>query len=152
MAAYTFRKCERLNRRKVLEKMFAGGARSYSFFPLRVVYMPLPDGCEAEGSSAVQVLVSVSKRRFKRAVKRNRMKRLIREAYRLNKHVLLDALPGGCRPLAVAFIYLSDELCAWQVMERRMRAALLRLADDVAISSPSSSLTAASAADSAAAL
>lgn len=134
MTAYTFRKCERLNRRKVLEKMFAGGARSYSFFPLRVVYMPLPEGCEAEEGSAVQVLVSVSKRRFKRAVKRNRMKRLIREAYRLNRHVLLDALPEGCRPLAVAFIYLSDELCAWPVMERRMRAALLRLADDVAAS------------------
>ena len=115
---YTFRKPERLNRKKVLERMFAGGARSYSFFPLRVVYVPAQ-----ELEAPVSVLVSVSKRRFKRAVKRNRVKRQVREAYRLNKHLLLDVLPPGCPPLAVAFIYLADELCD----SRALRPAVCRL-------------------------
>ena len=124
---YTFRKPERLNRKKVLERMFAGGARSYSFFPLRVVYVPAQ-----ELEAPVSVLVSVSKRRFKRAVKRNRVKRQVREAYRLNKHLLLDVLPPGCPPLAVAFIYLADELCDSALITRRMQAALARVADNLA--------------------
>ena len=124
---YTFRKPERLNRKKVLERMFAGGARSYSFFPLRVVYVPAQ-----ELEVPVSVLVSVSKRRFKRAVKRNRVKRQVREAYRLNKHLLLDVLPPGCPPLAVAFIYLANELCDSALITRRMQAALARVADNLA--------------------
>ena len=128
---YTFRKAERLCRQKVLEKMFAGGSRSYSFFPLRVVYMPAP-----ELDAPVSVMVSVSKRRFKRAVRRNRVKRQIREAYRLQKHLLLDALPAGCPPLAVAFIYLGDKLCESAVIAARVKAALARIADNVAAQAP----------------
>ena len=73
----TLRKSERLDKKKVIEKMFAGGSRSFSVFPLRVVYLPVE---ELEVSASI--LISVSKRRFKRAVKRNRVKRQIREAYR----------------------------------------------------------------------
>ena len=127
---YTFRKRERLNRQKVLERMFAGGARSYSFFPLRMVYIFAP-----ELETPVSVLVSVSKRHFKRAVKRNRVKRQIREAYRLNKHLLIDALPPGCPPVAVAFIYLSDEVSDSALIDQRMKAALARVADNVTASS-----------------
>ena len=72
----TLRKSERLDKKKVIEKMFAGGSRSFSVFPLRVVYLPVE-----ELEAPVSILVSVSKRRFKRAVKRNRVKRQIREAY-----------------------------------------------------------------------
>ena len=82
----TLRKSERLDKKKVIEKMFAGGSRSFSVFPLRVVYLPVE-----ELEAPVSILVSVSKRRFKRAVKRNRVKRQIREAYRMNKHGLLAA-------------------------------------------------------------
>lgn len=83
----TLRKSERLDKKKVIEKMFAGGSRSFSVFPLRVVYLPVE-----ELEAPVSILVSVSKRRFKRAVKRNRVKRQIREAYRMNKHGLLAVL------------------------------------------------------------
>ena len=72
----TLHKAERLNRKKVIEKMFAGGSRSFSLFPLRVVWLPVE-----ELAAPVSILVSVSKRRFKRAVKRNRVKRRVREAY-----------------------------------------------------------------------
>ena len=57
--------------------MFAGGSRSFSNFPLRVVWLPVEE-LDVQAS----ILISVSKRRFKRAVKRNRIKRQIREAYR----------------------------------------------------------------------
>ena len=83
----TLHKSERLDKKKVIDKMFSGGARSFSVFPLRVVYLPVE-----ELEAPVSILVSVSKRRFKRAVKRNRVKRQIREAYRKNKHGLLQTL------------------------------------------------------------
>ena len=86
---YTLDKTERLCSKNLIERLFAGGNRSFPAFPLRVVYMYLhPD----EGSSDVSILISVPKKRFKRAVKRNLVKRQIREAYRLNKYILLDAL------------------------------------------------------------
>lgn len=67
--------------------MFAGGSRSFSIFPLRVIWLPVEE-LDVQAS----ILISVSKRRFKRAVKRNRIKRQIREAYRLNKQILLAPL------------------------------------------------------------
>ena len=122
--ANTLHKSERLDRKTVIEKMLSGGSRSFSVFPLRVVYLPVE-----ELDVPVSILVSVSKRRFKRAVKRNRVKRQIREAYRLNKHLLSDALSGSQTRLAVAFIYLSDELVPSSVIEERMKIALSRIAE-----------------------
>lgn len=125
----TLRKSERLDKKKVIEKMFAGGSRSFSVFPLRVVYLPVEE-LEAPAS----ILVSVSKRRFKRAVKRNRVKRQIREAYRLNKQGLLEALASRQCRLAIAFIYLSDQLAETSLIEERMKTALARIAEKVAAS------------------
>mgnify|MGYP000549086319 CR=1 FL=1 len=122
--ANTLRKPERLNRKKVIEKMFAGGSRSFSVFPLRVVYLPVE-----ESDAPVSILVSVSKRHFKRAVKRNRVKRQIREAYRMNKYELLSVLAQRQSRLAVAFIYLSDELVDSSVIEERMKTALARIVE-----------------------
>lgn len=125
----TLRKSERLDKKKVIEKMFAGGSRSFSVFPLRVVYLPVEEELEAP----VSILVSVSKRRFKRAVKRNRVKRQIREAYRMNKHGLLAVLTEKKCRLAVAFIYLSDQLVDSSVIEDRMKTALARIAEKVSV-------------------
>ncbi len=122
--ANTLHKSERLDRKKVIEKMFSGGSRSFSVFPLRVVYLPVE-----KLDAPAAILVSVSKRRFKRAVKRNRVKRQIREAYRLNKHLLSGALSGSRHRLALAFIYLSDELVPSSVIGERMKIALSLIAD-----------------------
>ena len=124
--ANTLCKSERLDKKKVIDKMFAGGARSFSVFPLRVVYLPAEE-LEADAS----ILVSVSKRRFKRAVKRNRVKRQIREAYRMNKHELLNVLAEKQCRLAIAFIYLSDQLVESSIIEERMKTALARVAEKV---------------------
>ena len=120
---HTFRKHERLNRKKVLEKMFAGGARSYSFFPLRMVYIFAP---ELEGAQ-VSVLVSVSKRHFKRAVKRNRVKRQIREAYRMNKE-LLPVTEEGCDML---IIYMGKDVRQSEDIGNGVRELLSKLAEPV---------------------
>ena len=127
--ANTLHKAERLNRKKVIEKMFAGGSRSFSLFPLRVVWMPVD-----ELDAPVSILVSVSKRHFKRAVKRNRVKRRVREAYRLNKQPLLNVVEQtGCH-VAIAFIYLSDRVADSDVIAGRMRTALQRIGETLAAS------------------
>lgn len=125
--ANTLHKVERLDKKKIIEKMFAGGSRSFSVFPLRVVYLPVEE-LEADAS----ILISVSKRRFKRAVKRNRVKRQIREAYRVNKHELLNILVERKCRLAIAFIYLSDQLVESSIIEDRMRIALARITEKMA--------------------
>ncbi|ADV42783.1 ribonuclease P protein component [Bacteroides helcogenes] len=124
--ANTLHKSERLDKKKVIEKMFSGGSRSFSVFPLRVVYLPVEE-MEAPAS----ILISVSKRRFKRAVKRNRVKRQIREAYRMNKHELLHVLEEKQCRLAIAFIYLSDQLVASSLVEERIKTALARIAENL---------------------
>ncbi len=122
------RKSERLNSKIVIEKMFAGGSsRSFSVFPLRVVYMPV-DSLEASAS----ILVSVPKKRFKRAVKRNRVKRQIREAYRKNRGELKQLLTEKEQKLAIAFIYLSDQLTSSVEIEEKVKLLLARMAEKVA--------------------
>lgn len=119
------RKSERLNSKIVIEKMFAGGnSRSFSVFPLRVVYMPV-DSQEAPAS----ILVSVPKKRFKRAVKRNRVKRQIREAYRKNKGELKQLLTVNEKRLAIAFIYLSDRLASSIEIEEKVKLLLARMTE-----------------------
>lgn len=98
-----------------------------SAFPLRVVYMPVE---RAEGEMPVQMMVSVSKRHFKHAVDRNRCKRLVREAYRHHKHQLWDAL-GENQALAVAFLWTSNELMPYDVVEQRMVSLLTRMAENL---------------------
>jgi ribonuclease P protein component len=120
----TLCKTERLSSKLVIEKMFAGGAKSFSTFPLRVVFIPL-EGLE----SPVTILISVSKRRFKRAVKRNRVKRQIREAYRKNKHDLFHIVEEKELKLAIAFIYLDDKLITSVEMEKKMKTVLARLVE-----------------------
>lgn len=125
MSLSTLRKAERLSSKILIGKMFEGGvSKSFSVFPIRIVYMPVE-----KGEAPAAVMISVSKRRFKRAVKRNRVKRQIREAYRKNKQLLLDELQSREKRLAIAFIYLSDELVATAELEEKMKTALSRLVE-----------------------
>lgn len=109
--------------------MFEGGvSKSFSIFPIRVVYMPVE-----QSEVSASILISVSKRRFKRAVKRNRVKRQIREAYRKNKELLIGGLQRREQHLAIAFIYLSDELTATAELEEKMKIALLRISEKLSL-------------------
>lgn len=127
---YTLSKAERLCSKKLIERLFAGGNRSFPAFPLRVVYMPLTE--EDNQSADVSILVSVPKKRFKHAVKRNRVKRQIREAYRLNKYILIDALKAQEVPMkmAIAFIWLDNKLHSSDEVELKMKKLLHHIAED----------------------
>jgi ribonuclease P protein component len=102
-----FGKKEKLKSRKLIEELFARG-KSINVFPVRISY--IFSNLQAEEKSLLQVGVSVSKRNFKRAVDRNRIKRLLREAYRLQKKELLELLTGQKKKGFVFFIYTGKQL------------------------------------------
>ncbi|KAA6313798.1 Ribonuclease P protein component [termite gut metagenome] len=122
-------KTERLNRKVIIEKLFAGGAKSFSIFPLRVVFTPIDSNYQHSVTTAI--LISVSKKRFKRAVKRNRVKRQIREAYRKNKQALLPILEEKNVTLAIAFIYLDDKLVSSTEIEEKINISLARIIEKI---------------------
>lgn len=126
---YTFSKTERLCSKKLIERLFAGGNRSFPAFPLRVVYMPLQDD---ESEADVSILISVPKKRFKHAVDRNRVKRQVREAYRLNKHILIDALHAQENPpkMALAFIWLDNKLHDTREVAQKVKKMLYHIAEE----------------------
>ena len=126
---HTFRKAERLCSKKHIEALFAGDNRSLTAYPLRAVYTETEDE-KIVNCKSISLLISVSKRHFKHAVDRNRAKRLIREAYRLNKGLLLDHLPEDTQ-LDLAFIWMSDELCDYAIVEAKMKTILQRIAEKI---------------------
>jgi ribonuclease P protein component len=107
---FTYPKNEKLKSRKTIEKLFSQG-KSVSKFPLRLVYVEIEDETER-----IQMGVSVSKRNFKRAHDRNFFKRQLREAYRLNKHLLIENLE---KPHAFMLLYqTSDRLTFEQIQSK----------------------------------
>ncbi len=117
---HTLSKAERLNQKKVIGRMFRSGSRSFTVFPLRVVYMDATDDLHVP----VAVMTSVSKRYFKHAVRRNRVKRQIREAYRLNKDKLVEFAAANGKKIAIDFIYLSDRLFDTSFITKKVCTAL----------------------------
>lgn len=124
--ALTLHKNERIKSRTLIEKLFTGGeSRSMSVFPLRAVYTYVD---KEEHGVEVQMLASVSKRHFKRAVKRNRVKRQIRDSFRRNKAILAETVNNHQdKTLAIAFIWLADKLYSSAEIESRMEAILHRI-------------------------
>lgn len=116
----TLPKSERISRKLILDKLFVEG-KSFVVYPIRVVYLIDVDLQDA----SLAMMVSVSKKRFKRAVKRNYIKRRIREAFRLNKHLL--AKPETMRNVSVAFLYLSNDLCDFEQLNRKMQDVFAQL-------------------------
>jgi ribonuclease P protein component len=120
---HTFRKKERISRQKEIDALFEKGT-SFIAYPLRVVYVEQQPVSGAEAA----VLVGVSKKKFKRAVRRNRVKRLIREAYRLNKQLLLESLQEKGKGLLIGFLFVGNGLPDWKTVETAMVKALTALA------------------------
>ncbi|MCL1938828.1 MAG: ribonuclease P protein component [Candidatus Azobacteroides sp.] len=119
----TFTKGERIFHQKEIDSLFKEGS-SFRSYPLQAVYMakkPL-------SGFPVSILLSVSKKRFKRAVKRNRIKRLMREAYRRNKQTLWQSDFIQDKGMLIAFLYISRETCKYETMEAAMKKALDKIA------------------------
>jgi ribonuclease P protein component len=103
---FTYPKNEKLKSKITIGLLFSEG-KSVSKFPLRLVYCPLPKDCDEK----IKMGVSVSKKNFKKAVDRNRFKRILRETYRLNKHLLLENLE---QPYAFMFFYQTKDRLTYE--------------------------------------
>lgn len=98
---YTYPKQEKLKSRTTIDLLFSEG-KTVSKYPLRLVYIPL----DTAEDGNIKMGVSVSKKHFKRATDRNYFKRILRETYRLNKHVFTDKLQ---KPYAFMFLYQTKD-------------------------------------------
>ncbi|MEY3242831.1 MAG: Ribonuclease [Bacteroidota bacterium] len=114
--SFTFSKKERLKSRKMIGALFIGG-KSYLAFPLRVVWQPFPPEFYPTPQSSVQVMVSAPKKTFKTATARNRIKRLVREAWRLHKHEFYLRLPADHPPIALLLMYIAKEELTFKEVE-----------------------------------
>ncbi|MFV0366342.1 MAG: ribonuclease P protein component [Mangrovibacterium sp.] len=116
----------RLHSRKSIEQLFTKGVPSFSY-PVKMVYA----ACEFDDNEPIKAAFSVSKRNFKHAVDRNRYKRLLREAYRLNCHELKEKLHHQGTQLSVMFIYANKEHNDYATVEKGMQRLLKRLLDSI---------------------
>jgi ribonuclease P protein component len=107
----TYPKHEKLKSKTTIDLLFSEG-KSVSKYPLRLVYAPIA----LENEEVIKMGVSVSKKYFKKAVDRNYFKRVLRETYRLNKHLLLDSMD---RPYAFMFFYQSKDRLAYQEINEK---------------------------------
>lgn len=123
---YTLSKAERLSRKRDIDFLFAEG-KSFIAYPLRVVYTVIDE----QRSVPASILISVSKKKFKRAVKRNAVKRQIRESFRTRKQALHEPLQATGRYLTIAFIYLEKELVSYETMEKAMEKAIRMLGEKI---------------------
>jgi ribonuclease P protein component len=126
-AGFSFRKVERISSRKEIDLLFEKG-KSFTIYPLRVVYA---EKAAASGVAA-SVLISVPKKKFKRAVHRNRLKRLIRENYRLRKNALLAVCRQENREMNIGFIYAANEQAATIEIAEAMQKILLKMTEIIA--------------------
>ncbi len=122
----TYRRKEKLKSRKLLNALFTG-ASSFAVFPVKVFYMPLTETTV----HPIQAGVGVSARNFRKAVDRNRIKRLLRETYRLNKSLLPQPEGNTQKSLAVFFLYIGKELPEFTFLNEKMQTALTKLATQI---------------------
>lgn len=113
----TFPKSEKLCGDQAVDHLYKTGKR-FVVWPMRVTYLPL-----IEGPS--QALIWAPKALFKHAVDRNRLRRQMREAYRLNKYLIIDA----DKHYHLAFNYIDKDIQDYKTINKAMRKALKRLAE-----------------------
>lgn len=115
--SFKFPKEEKLKSRKLIDQLFAEG-KSLKKFPIKVVYL------EAENLQKTQAAFAVPKKNFKLAVSRNRIKRQMREAYRLHKHLLTN---NNGKKFALLFMYIGKEKPVYQQLDSSIKLVLKQL-------------------------
>ncbi|MDU8884703.1 ribonuclease P protein component [Yeosuana sp. MJ-SS3] len=104
---------EKLKSKKLIGQLFAEG-KSITNFPLRLIYLET----HFEDGSKIKTGVSVSKKKFKRAVDRNRIKRLLREAYRLEKQTYFNNITTQ---YAFMILYIGNEKPSFEKVSKKMK-------------------------------
>lgn len=134
VARCTLPKRERLHLKRDLDLLFDNG-QSFVAYPLRVVYLISTTPREERA----QMMVSVGKKYFRRAVKRNRIKRLVRECYRLNKHAWLSQLQEHNVWALVAYMSVSKEMPNHADVERAVLKSFRRIISELELRASTSS-------------
>jgi ribonuclease P protein component len=122
MKEFTFHKEERLCSQKVIGELFTSG-ESFLSYPLKVVFLKV----ELSQIYPAQAAFTVSKRNFKQAVKRNILKRRMRESYRLNKPGFYEELNSKNLRIALMFVYVGKEISEYAIIEKGMISAFKKL-------------------------
>jgi ribonuclease P protein component len=120
---YTFKKEERLCNKRLIDELFHNGS-SFLCYPFKASWLFIDEPLEFP----VQILFSVSKKRFKRAVDRNLIKRRMREAYRLHKQQhLYDKLTSTEKKIVLSLGYIGKEIAPYDFTEKKMLKLLSQL-------------------------
>ncbi|MFD0964682.1 ribonuclease P protein component [Pseudofulvibacter geojedonensis] len=117
----SFQNIEKLKSKKLIDELFRNG-QSVNAFPVKMIYAKIP----FEDAVKLKAGVSVSKRNFKKAVDRNRIKRLLRESYRLHKASLIEKLDTQ---YVCMFLYLGKEEPNFEFVESKMKKVLLKFTE-----------------------
>ncbi len=123
MPSFTFEKSERLKSRKIIERMFNREGQSFARYPLRIIWIETA----LETPYPAQFALSVPKKKFPKAVDRNRIRRQIRESYRLHKHLLYNALELHQKQYALMVLYTGKEAVSYTEIEAKMKQIILKL-------------------------
>ncbi len=115
----TYNNSEKLKSEKAIGQLFSEG-ESVSAYPLRLVYL--------KNNETLKVGVSVSKRNFKKAVDRIRIKRLMREAYRLNKMQLID---NNINDYSFMILYINKDMPDFKLINTKMQALFSKFNDRI---------------------
>jgi ribonuclease P protein component len=122
---YTFTKEERLCNKKLIDELFHNGS-SFLCYPFKVSWIAVNEPQPFPG----QVLFGVPKKRYKRAVDRNLLKRRMRETYRLNKQqYLYSVLEGANKTIVFSIGYIGKEISTYELIEKKMLKLLSILAE-----------------------
>lgn len=122
MPRLTLGKSERIYLRDELGRLFES-KKSFVVYPFRVIYLEEP-----RGEVPTKMMVSIPKKRLKRAVDRNRMKRLVRECFRHSKPMLEGVIPKE-QTLLIGFLFLDSRVRSHRTVERSLTEAVDRLVE-----------------------
>lgn len=112
---FKYPKAEKLKSRKTIDLLFAKG-KSVAKYPLRLVYVEIESNNDKIAETKLKFGVSVSKKHFKKAVDRNYFKRVLRETYRLNKHILTENIN---KPFAIMFFYQTKDRLKYEEINEK---------------------------------
>ena len=124
----TFKKSERLTSKTIMENVFANGSMLKKY-PFLIKYLPY----NFEDGNTVKIVITVPKRRIKKATVRNRIRRQIKEVYRLNKADLLQVIKQSESGLALFLIYTGKEKPDYSVIEVKLKLLLKELSKKCAL-------------------
>ncbi|PWL40520.1 ribonuclease P protein component [Flagellimonas aquimarina] len=113
---FVFPKEEKLKSKKLFEQLFTEG-KSITTFPVKLLYT----NADFDDDVHIKVGVVAPKKKFRNAIKRNRVKRLLREGYRLNKHLVFNNIEGN---FAFLFLYLGGKMPNYQEVDRAIKQLL----------------------------